>query len=90
VDEDNFADMVGDNRRACVKLHMFPNILIGCLLAALPVHAHHSDTEFDFMNPSMEIEGKLLEVAWQNLHVRFELQTVDQRGRTVVGYRQIP
>jgi hypothetical protein len=45
--------------------------------------AHHSSAQYDFQHP-IEIEGKLLEVAWQNPHVHFKLQSVDKNGRAVV------
>lgn len=67
-----------------MKHFVFSSTLIGGLAAALPVHAHHAGTEFDFRNATTEIEGKLVEVAWRNPHVEFKLQSVDKSGRTVV------
>jgi hypothetical protein len=43
-------------------------ILIGwCVLAPVDIDAHHSGSEYD--RTIVEIEGELLEVAWQNPHV---------------------
>lgn len=66
-----------------LKDFISPGILIAWLAVTLPVQAHHSNAEFDFLGPQTEIEGKLLGVAWQNPHVHFKLQSVDKSGRTV-------
>lgn len=66
-----------------MKNSTFPSALVACLAIALPAHAHHSFTEFDFQHP-MEIEGTLRDVMWQNPHVRFKLQSVDKNGRAVM------
>jgi hypothetical protein len=43
------------------------------LLVAVTAPAHHAFTEFD-QTRTTEIEGKLLEVRWQNPHVHFRVQ----------------
>jgi hypothetical protein len=43
-------------------------------LAAGAASAHHAFTEFD-QTRTTEIEGKLLEVRWQNPHVHFKQQS---------------
>jgi hypothetical protein len=48
---------------------------------AVGIGAHHSGSEYD--RTTIEIEGKLLEVAWQNPHVHFIVQTRDPSGKTV-------
>lgn len=47
------------------------------------VHAHHSYSEYDDQR-TVELEGKLLDVAWQNPHVRFMVEAVDASDRVVV------
>ena len=46
-------------------------------------HAHHSYSEYDDQR-TVEFEGKLLDVAWQNPHVRFMVEAVDASNRAVV------
>jgi hypothetical protein len=52
-------------------------------LASVGARAHHSYTEYDDTK-TVEIEGKLIVVAWQNPHTRLQVQTVDSENRTVV------
>jgi hypothetical protein len=49
---------------------------VGCvsLLIAAPAAAHHSFAKFDRQR-SIELEGQLVEVRWQNPHVLFTLNT---------------
>ena len=55
-------------------------ILIGsCALAPVALDAHHSGSEYD--RTIVEIEGELLEVAWQNPHVHFFVRAADQTGK---------
>jgi hypothetical protein len=49
------------------------------LLAAATVHAHHSFAKFDRQR-TVEVEGELIDVRWQNPHVHFTL-----RGRLGEG-----
>jgi hypothetical protein len=60
------------------------SIPIARLAVTLPVRAHHSSAEFYFMHASMEIEGMLLEVAWQNPHVQLTFKSADGNGHVVV------
>jgi hypothetical protein len=48
-------------------------LLSASLLAAVPASAHHSFAKFDRQR-SIELEGELVEVRWQNPHVTFELR----------------
>ena len=48
-------------------------VFIGCLLGTLTAYAHHSYSEYDDTK-TVEIEGKLVEVAWQNPHARILVQ----------------
>src|SRR5687767_4759715 len=48
-------------------------LLCASLLAAMPAGAHHSFAKFDRQR-SIELEGELVEVRWQNPHVTFELR----------------
>jgi hypothetical protein len=44
--------------------------------------AHHSGFEYD--RTTVELEGTLVELVWQNPHVHFGVRTTDSAGRTVV------
>jgi hypothetical protein len=48
----------------------------------LTAHAHHSYAEFDDTK-SVEVEGKLVDIAWQNPHARIVVQAVDSSGTAV-------
>jgi Family of unknown function (DUF6152) len=65
---------------------MRPNLLTACFLAcgifATAALAHHSGSEYD-RSKTIEVEGKLLEVAWQNPHVHFSVQSRDSVGKTI-------
>ncbi len=50
------------------------------LLWAWPAAAHHSFAKFDRQR-SIELEGELVEVRWQNPHVTFELRSRGADGR---------
>ena len=52
------------------------------LFVGAPASAHHSFAKFDRQR-SVELEGGLIEVRWQNPHVTFEL-----RGRGADGQVQ--
>ena len=57
--------------------------LVAGLLAPFAARAHHSYTEFD-NTQTVEIEGTLRVVAWQNPHTHFEVRVVDSgRGEVV-------
>ena len=49
-------------------------LLCASLLIAAPVTAHHSFAKFDRQR-SIELEGELAEVRWQNPHVQFTLRS---------------
>ena len=50
-------------------------------LAGAGLRAHHSGSEYD--RRTIEIEGRLVEVAWQNPHVHFLVRTTDPSGKAV-------
>jgi len=52
------------------------------LCSCVPVVAHHSGSEYD--RTTVEIEGTLVELVWQNPHVHFGVRTADASGKTVV------
>jgi len=52
------------------------------LAATTGARAHHSFSEYD-SSQTLEIQGKLVNVAWQNPHVHLTLQTTDKDGHTV-------
>jgi hypothetical protein len=52
------------------------------LLAPAMTLAHHSGSEYD--RTTVEVEGTLVELVWQNPHVHFAVRTVDPSGKTVV------
>jgi hypothetical protein len=55
-------------------------LLIGCsVMATVALDAHHSGSEYD--RTVVEIEGELLEVAWQNPHVHFFVRAADASGK---------
>ncbi len=57
-------------------------VLAATLFAATGVTAHHSYTEFD-NTQTIEIEGTLVELAWQNPHTHFVVRAVDASKRTI-------
>jgi hypothetical protein len=57
--------------------------LIGCsvgLAVASPAHAHHSFAKFD-LRSSIEIEGEVTDVRWQNPHIGFTVRGSGADGR---------
>ena len=56
--------------------------LVGVALVPLGANAHHSYSEYDDTK-SVEVEGKLVEVAWQNPHARILVESVDAAGARV-------
>jgi len=56
-------------------------LIAACLGASVDVLAHHSGSEY--AQTTIEIEGTLLEVAWQNPHVHFFLRAKDEKGGAV-------
>ena len=57
-------------------------LLLVLLAAAAPVFAHHSGSEYD--RTTVEIEGTLVELVWQNPHVHFGVRTTGKDGKPVV------
>jgi hypothetical protein len=55
-------------------------ILVAAFAAIGPVHAHHSFAKFD-QQSSIEIEGEVTEVRWQNPHIRFTVLGAGADGR---------
>jgi uncharacterized protein DUF6152 len=57
-------------------------VVIGCGgLAPAVLGAHHSGSEYD--RTTIEIQGQLLQVAWQNPHVHFFVRAADPSGKPV-------
>src|SRR5688572_2103697 len=58
-------------------------IALALLLLVVPAvaQAHHSGSEYD--RTTVEIEGTLVELVWQNPHVHFGVRTVDAKEKTV-------
>jgi uncharacterized protein DUF6152 len=55
-------------------------VAIACsAMASVDLRAHHSGSEYD--QTTVEIVGKLLEVAWQNPHVHFFVRAKDANGK---------
>ena len=48
-------------------------------LGASALAAHHSGSEYD--RTTVEIEGTLVELVWQNPHVHFGVRAVDSSGK---------
>ena len=59
---------------ACVAIGL-------CVMRPAGVIAHHSGSEY--ARTTVEIEGTLLEVAWQNPHVHFFVRAKDDKGKDV-------
>jgi hypothetical protein len=58
--------------------------LVAAMCIAPGVVAHHSGAEYD-ESRTMDVTGTLVELAWQNPHVRFTLQAdPDETGKVVV------
>src|SRR6185369_16434453 len=56
-------------------------VFICCLMGSVGVAAHHSSSEY--AHTTVEIEGVLQEVAWQNPHVHFFVRAKDANGNLV-------
>jgi hypothetical protein len=56
-------------------------VIAWCLLASAYLGAHHSGSEYD--RTTIEIEGTLVEVAWQNPHVHFIVRAPDPSGKVL-------
>ena len=58
-------------------------ILITCfVLASVSALGHHSGSEYDRAKV-VEVEGRLVEVAWQNPHVHFSVRSTDRSGKVM-------
>ena len=66
--------------RSLLRLIVFPTIAVGVIVPVV-VRAHHSGSEY--AQTTVEIQGALLEVAWQNPHVHFFVRAKDAKGATV-------
>ena len=56
-------------------------VIAWCLMGSVGVRAHHSGSEY--ARSTIEIEGTLQEVAWQNPHVHFFVRAKDANGNIV-------
>jgi hypothetical protein len=56
-------------------------VIAWCAIGSVVVLAHHSGSEY--ARNTIEIEGTLQEVAWQNPHVHFFVRTKDANGNVV-------
>jgi hypothetical protein len=56
-------------------------VIAWCLMGSVGVRAHHSGSEY--AQTTVEIEGTLQEVAWQNPHVHFFVRAKDANGSVV-------
>ena len=63
----------------------------GLLIAAPPISAHHSETaEYDTSKP-VKVTGTLKKVEWQNPHVWFYVDVMDESGKvTTWGFSGAP
>jgi hypothetical protein len=59
----------------------FALLVVCSLLSPAVLRAHHSGSEYD--RTIVEIEGTLLEVAWQNPHVHFIVRAPDPSGKVL-------
>jgi hypothetical protein len=58
-------------------------LLAAALCAPLQSFSHHSATEYDY-GRIVEVEGVLVELKWQNPHVRFKVRAADVQGKPVI------
>jgi hypothetical protein len=66
-----------------MKLIVSLTLLIATWSLTAPLaYGHHSGSEYD-RSRVVEVEGKLLEVAWQNPHVHFSVQSKDANGKVI-------
>src|SRR5688572_11313788 len=56
-------------------------LVASLLMGSIDLRAHHSGSEYE--PKTVEIQGTLLEVAWQNPHVHFFVRTKDEKGNLV-------
>ena len=54
-------------------------LIAWCVLMPARIGAHHSGSEYD--RTTIEIQGQLIEVAWQNPHVHFTVRAPDPNGK---------
>jgi hypothetical protein len=54
----------------------------GCVFMTASAFGHHSGSEYDNRRV-IEIEGELVEIAWQNPHVHFGVRTTDASGKVM-------
>jgi hypothetical protein len=54
-------------------------VLASCLVASTSARSHHSYTEYDDTQ-TVEIEGKLVDVQWQNPHARIRVEVASAAG----------
>jgi len=59
----------------------FVVLMASWMMASVAVRAHHSGSEY--AQTTVEIEGTLQEVAWQNPHVHFFVRAKDANGKDV-------
>ena len=57
-------------------------VACGCMFIADSAFGHHSGSEYDHRRV-IDIEGKLVEIAWQNPHVHFGVRTTDASGKVM-------
>ena len=55
-------------------------LMVSGVFLAGRIDGHHSGSEYD-RSKVVEIEGKLLEIAWQNPHVHFTVRSMDANGK---------
>lgn len=60
------------------RLPLLAAMTVGLLSAVSAVHAHHS-TAF-YTNETLELQGELVDIQWQNPHIKFALKTVSAAG----------
>lgn len=61
-----------------MKNTCFSFAMAGCLLAALPVNAHHAHAQYTMVLE--ELTGVMKEMRWMNPHVSFSLEVPDEQG----------
>ena len=69
----------------CCEPHSYIGIATATFLWVHSACAHHSYSESDDTEETIEFEGKLAVVACQFGHVRFMVEAEDENDRVVVG-----
>ena len=66
------------------RLRLLAAIAAGFLAPGNAAHAHHSTALYS--NEILELQGQLVDIQWQNPHIKFALKTVSAAGVETVWH----